>query len=208
MWDAYSAGEFGGANEVSSEIYALTGDDQHLQTAKAFDNRVSLFGAAVADHDILVMTPQNRPGRRRPERLHANQHVPQFLGYLRVFEQNGESEYFTAAKNFFGWVVPHREFASGGTGGDYPGGVDNPEMFQNRDNIANAIAHNGAETCTTYNTLKLARNLFLLLFLHSRGVLHFIFKRGIPSFSTTCHDQKSKFKDIMSIMEISLEHVR
>ncbi|KAH8591417.1 hypothetical protein B0O99DRAFT_274037, partial [Bisporella sp. PMI_857] len=56
---------------------------------------------------------------------------------------------------------PHREFASGGTGGNYPGANDNPELFQNRDNIANAIAQNGAETCTTYNTLKLARNLFL-----------------------------------------------
>lgn len=161
MWDTYIAGEFGGANEVFPEIYALTGDDQHLQTATAFDNRESLFGAAVADRDILVVTPQNKPGRRRGERLHANTHVPQFLGYLRVYEQSGAREYFTAAKNFFGWVVPHRQFASGGTGGNYPGANDNPELFQNRDNIANAIAQNGAETCTTYNTLKLARNLFL-----------------------------------------------
>ncbi|KAF2178146.1 DUF1680-domain-containing protein [Zopfia rhizophila CBS 207.26] len=161
MWDTYIAGEFGGANEVFPEIYALTSDDRHLQTATAFDNRESLFGAAVADRDILVVTPQNKPGRRRAERLHANTHVPQFLGYLRVYEQSGAREYFTAAKNFFGWVVPHREFASGGTGGNYPGANDNPELFQNRDNIANAIAQNGAETCTTYNTLKLGRNLFL-----------------------------------------------
>ena len=161
MWDTYIAGEFGGANEVFPEIYALTGDDRHLQTAKAFDNRESLFDAALVDRDILVVSPQNKPGRRRAERLHANTHVPQFLGYLRVYEQSGTHDYFTAAKNFFGWVVPHREFASGGTGGNYPGSNDNPELFQNRDNIANAIAHNGAETCTTYNTLKLARNLFL-----------------------------------------------
>ena len=161
MWDTYIAGEFGGANEVFPEIYALTGEAKHLQTATAFDNRESLFGAAVADRDILVVTPQNKPGRRRAERLHANTHVPQFLGYLRVFEHSGAQDYFTAAKNFFAWVVPHREFTSGGTGGNYPGANNNPELFQNRDNIANAIADNGAETCTTYNTLKLARNLFL-----------------------------------------------
>ncbi|KAH8728876.1 hypothetical protein GQ44DRAFT_768757 [Phaeosphaeriaceae sp. PMI808] len=161
MWDTYIAGEFGGANEVFAEIYALNGEDKHLQTAKAFDNRESLFGAAVADQDILVVTPQDKPGRRRAERLHANTHIPQFIGYMRVYEHSGASEYLTAAKNFFGWVVPHREFASGGTGGNYPGANDNPELFQNRDNIANAIAQNGAETCTTYNTLKLARNLFL-----------------------------------------------
>lgn len=161
MWDTYIAGEFGGANEIFPEIYALTGDRKHLGTAKAFDNRESLFSAAVADRDILVVTPQNKPGRRRAERLHANTHVPQFVGYVRIYEHGGAEEYLMAAKNFFSWLVPHREFASGGLGGNVPGFSANPELFQNRDNIANAIADNGAETCTTYNTLKLARNLFL-----------------------------------------------
>lgn len=161
MWDLYIGGEFGGANEVFPEIYRLTNDTRHLQTAKAFDNRESLFDAAVQDHDILVVQPQNRPGRRRPERLHANTHVPQFLGYLRIFEHGGEQDYLAAARHFYGWVVPHRQFASGGTGGNYPGHTDNPELFQNRGNIANAIAQNGAETCTAYNMLKLARNLFM-----------------------------------------------
>lgn len=161
MWDLYIGGEFGGANEVFPEIYQLTGDERHLQTAKAFDNRESLFGAAVEDRDILVVTADKIPGRRRKQRLHANTHVPQFIGYLRVFEQGGGDDYFTAAKNFYGWVEPHRGFASGGTGGSFPGSDTNAELFQNRDNIANAIASDGAETCTTYNLLKLARNLFL-----------------------------------------------
>ncbi|KAJ4374646.1 hypothetical protein N0V86_007519 [Didymella sp. IMI 355093] len=161
MWDTYIAGEFGGANEIFPEIYALSGDSKHLDTAKAFDNRESLFDAAVMDQDILVVTSQNKPGRRRAERLHANTHVPQFIGYMRIFEHGGAEEYFAAAKNFFGWLVPHREYASGALGGNVPGFSANPELFQNRDNIANAIADDGAETCTTYNTLKLARNLFL-----------------------------------------------
>ncbi|KAI6081120.1 DUF1680-domain-containing protein [Hypoxylon rubiginosum] len=162
MWDLYIGGEFGGANEVFPEIYQLTGDAKHLNTAKAFDNRESLFGAAVEDRDILVVPKNEIPGRgRRPERLHANTHVPQFIGYLRVFEFSGEQEYFEAAKNFYGWVVPHRGFANGGTSGNYPGSTNNVELFQNRDNIANAIAQDGSETCTTYNLLKLARNLFL-----------------------------------------------
>ncbi|KAI1375354.1 acetyl-CoA carboxylase [Hypoxylon crocopeplum] len=161
MWDLYIAGEFGGANEVFPEIYQLTGDARHLETAKAFDNRESLFGAAVEDRDILVVTADKIPGRRRPVRLHANTHVPQFIGYLRVYEHSGDQDYFTAAKHFYGWVMPHRGFASGGTGGNYPGSNNNVELFQNRDNIAHAIADGGAETCTTYNLLKLARNLFL-----------------------------------------------
>ncbi|KAI2602619.1 acetyl-CoA carboxylase [Hypoxylon sp. NC1633] len=161
MWDLYIGGEFGGANEVFPEIYELTGDARHMETARAFDNRESLFGAAVEDRDILVVAADKIPGRRRPARLHANTHVPQFIGYLRVYEHSGEQEYFEAAKNFYGWVVPHRHFANGGTGGNYPGSNNNVEMFQNRDNIANAIAQGGAETCTAYNVLKLARNLFM-----------------------------------------------
>ncbi|KAI0424608.1 hypothetical protein F5Y09DRAFT_323914 [Xylaria sp. FL1042] len=160
MWDLYIGGEYGGANEVFPEIYQITGDPRHLQTAKAFDNRESLFGSAVANQDILVVTSDKIPGRRRPARLHANQHVPQFIGYLRVYEYGGAQEYFTAAKNFYNWVAPHRYFATGGVGGSYPGTDTNGELFQNRDNIANAMAGTGAETCTAYNMLKLARNLF------------------------------------------------
>ncbi|WP_432993097.1 beta-L-arabinofuranosidase domain-containing protein [Dactylosporangium sp. CA-233914] len=161
MWDLYIGGEFGGANEVFPEIAALTGDSKHLVTAKTFDNRESLFGACVENRDILVVTPANRPGRRRPERLHANTHVPQFIGYMRIFEHGGDQEYFTAAKNFYGMVVPHRMFAHGGTSGNYPGSNNNLEVFQNRDNIANSVPTSGAETCTTYNVMKLALNLFL-----------------------------------------------
>ncbi|MFG2044290.1 beta-L-arabinofuranosidase domain-containing protein [Dactylosporangium sp. NPDC048998] len=180
MWDLYIGGEFGGANEVFPEIYAITGEAKHLETAKCFDNRESLFGACVENRDILVVTPQNRPGRRRAERLHANTHVPQFVGYLRVYEHSGEEEYFKAAKNFYGMVVPHRMFASGGTSGNYPGSNNNLELFQNRDNIGNAIATSGAETCTTYNLIKLARNLFLhehdaaYMDYYERGLLNMI----------------------------------
>lgn len=161
MWDLYIAGESGGANEVFPEIYALTGDAKHLETAKCFDNRESLFQACVENRDILVTTPQTRPGRRRPDRLHVNQHVPQFVGYMRVYEHSGDLEYFQAAKNFFKMIVPHRMYANGGTGGNFPGSNNNIEMFQNRDNIANSIAQGGAETCSAYNLGKLARNLFL-----------------------------------------------
>jgi DUF1680 family protein len=180
MWDLYIGGEFGGANEVFPEIYQLTGDPKHLETAKCFDNRESLFGACVENRDILVVTPANRPGRRRAERLHANTHVPQFIGYLRIFEHGGAPEYFTAAKNFYGMVVPHRMFASGGTSGNYPGSNNNLELFQNRDNVANTVATSGAESCTTYNLMKLARNLFLhehepaYLDYYERGLLNMI----------------------------------
>lgn len=192
MWDLYIGGEFGGANEVFPEIYQITGDERHLQTAKAFDNRESLFGAAVEDRDILVVPADKIPGRRRKQRLHANTHVPQFIGYLRVFEQGGGDEYFAAAKNFYGWVEPHRGFATGGTGGSYPGSDTNAELFQNRDNIANAIASDGAETCTTYNLLKLARNLFL----HEHNATYMDnYERGLFNMITGSRDDTDSGDD-------------
>jgi DUF1680 family protein len=180
MWDVYIAGEFGGANEVFSEIYALTGDQRHLATATSFDNRESLFDACLDDRDILVTTGETRPGRRRPNVLHANTHVPQFTGYLRIYEQSGESDYHLAARNFFGMVVPHRMFSHGGTSSQFlplagvAAGNNNSELFQPRGDISRnllggeystggqtvTITGNGAETCTTYNLIKLARNLF------------------------------------------------
>ena len=88
MWDLHISGEYGGANEVFAEVYELTGDDHHIETASAFDNSASLFDASVEDRDILVVTPENNPGPRRVERLHANTHVPRYLGYFGVYQQS------------------------------------------------------------------------------------------------------------------------
>jgi DUF1680 family protein len=152
MWSIYIAGEYGAMNEVMADLYAITGQERYLTAAKCFDNRQSLFDACVEDRDVLT-------------RLHANTHVPQFLGYLRVFDQSNELDYYAAAENFWRMVVPHRMYAHGGTSGTWPATPDlaantNPELLQPRGNIANSIAGNGAETCTSYNLLKVARNLF------------------------------------------------
>jgi len=160
MWDTYIAGEMNQAAVPIAEIYALTGDEKYLETAKLFDNRESLFGACVLNEDILDVAPADNPGPRRPDRLHANQHIPNNLSYLRIYEQTGEDEYLQAAKNFFGMVVPHRLYAVGGTGGSYPGSNSNDEQFQNRDDIANALTHSGSETEATHSLVQLARNLF------------------------------------------------
>jgi DUF1680 family protein len=144
MWNTYIAGEYGGINESLAHLHSLrAGRGEYLAAATRFDNAI-VFGAMVRDEDIL-------DGR------HANQHVPQFTGYLRVFEQSGDARYLDAARNFWNMVAPHRTYSHGGMGVG--------EMFRRRGVIAGSLYqfpndNNHAETCPLYNMLKLSRNLF------------------------------------------------
>src|SRR5215207_7316286 len=85
MWNMYIAGEYGGANDAFASLHAITRKPEYLTVARYFDNR-NVKDPTVANDDIL-------DGR------HANQHIPQFIGYLRIFEQSNEQDYHTAAKN-------------------------------------------------------------------------------------------------------------
>ncbi|MEV6035753.1 beta-L-arabinofuranosidase domain-containing protein [Nonomuraea sp. NPDC052116] len=142
MWGIYIAGEYNGMNIVMADLYALSGKAEYLATAKCFDN-TALLAATVDKQDTL-------------NRKHANQHIPQFIGYLSVFDQNQERRYFDAAANFWDMVVPHRTFTDGGLAGP----SDNGELFGARDVIVGTLGANNAETCCNYNMLKLSRALF------------------------------------------------
>ena len=139
MWKIYIAGEYNAMPVVMADLYALTGNEDYLTTAKCFDNTY-LFEAAVAGRDTI-------------DGEHANQHIPQYQGYLEIFERTGEQRYFTAAKNFWDMVVPHRTYVDGGMAGS-------GEIFGARDVIAETIQKDNAETCCVYNMLKLSRSLF------------------------------------------------
>jgi len=138
MWSIYIAGEYGGMNEVMADLYALTGRAEHLAAARCFDNTV-LLDACAGGRDVL-------DGR------HANQHIPQFTGYARLFDHTGEQEYADAARNFWGMVVGPRTYSQGGAG--------KGEIFRARGAIAATLGDDNAETCATYNMLKLSRQLF------------------------------------------------
>ncbi|WP_430784183.1 beta-L-arabinofuranosidase domain-containing protein [Actinoplanes sp. G11-F43] len=141
MWALYIAGEYGGMNEVMADLATLTGNRAFLTTAGYFDN-TRLLADCAAGTDTL-------------DGKHANQHIPQFLGYLRMFEQGAGKQYRAAAANFYDMVVPHRTYAHGGTG--------QGEVFRERDVIAGSIVGTtNAETCAAYNMMKVARNLFSL----------------------------------------------
>ncbi|MER6959400.1 beta-L-arabinofuranosidase domain-containing protein [Streptomyces sp. NPDC000618] len=138
MWGIFSSGEFGGIVETIADLYTITGKAEHLALAKLFDLD-TLIDACAANNDIL-------------NGLHANQHIPIFTGYVRLYDATGETRYLTAAKNFWGMVIPQRMYGIGGT--------STAEFWKARGVIAGTISDTDAETCCAYNLLKLSRMLF------------------------------------------------
>lgn len=138
MWSMYIAGEFGGMNEVMARLYGITGNEDYLTAAKFFDNE-KLFMPMERNVDTLGG-------------MHANQHIPQVVGALRIYKETGDMRYYRIAKNFWDMVVSHHIYNIGGTG--------EGEMFRTPGKIGSYITDKTAETCATYNMLKLTKGLF------------------------------------------------
>jgi DUF1680 family protein len=145
MWKLYIAGEYNAMPVVLAELYAITGNQDCLTTAECFVNTY-LFVDAINNQDTL-------------DGEHANQHIPQYQGYLRIYDYAAATsyytrdDYYTAAENFWDMVVPHRIYIDGGMAGV-------GEIFGARDVIAATIGQSNAEGCPLYNMLKLSRSLF------------------------------------------------
>ncbi|WP_029150353.1 beta-L-arabinofuranosidase domain-containing protein [Microbacterium indicum] len=142
MWSLYIAGEYGGMNETLARLSRVTGDARLLEVARLFDQE-PLIEAGVRGDDILTD-------------MHANQHLPQLVGYVREYELTGERRYLDAVVGLWDMIVPGRVYAHGGTG--------ESELWGPPDTVAGDIGRRNAETCATYNLLKIAR----LLFQHTR----------------------------------------
>ncbi|RRR96843.1 beta-L-arabinofuranosidase domain-containing protein [Glycomyces terrestris] len=138
MWSLYIAGEFGGMNETLARLSAVVGEPRFLETAAFFDQD-HLLDAGASGADVLTD-------------MHANQHLPQLIGYVDEYELTGERRYLDAAAGLWDQIVPGRVYAHGGTG--------ESELWGPPGVVAGDVGHRNAETCASYNLLKLARRLF------------------------------------------------
>ena len=130
--------EHGGMNEVLASLYAVTGNPEHLRLARAFEH-----------HRIF------EPLARREDRLdglHANTQIPKIIGVAREYEVTGEGRYRDIAEYFWQRVALRRSYAIGGHS-------DQEHFFPITD-FAKHLGPETAETCNTYNLLKLTRHLF------------------------------------------------
>ena len=130
--------EHGGMNEVLANLYAVTGNRDHLRLAIAFNHR-------------FVFDPLAR-GEDKLNGLHANTQIPKMIGAAREYELTGEKEYHDIARFFWERVALHRSYVIGGH--------SDREHFFPIDQFTQHLGTDTCETCNTYNMLKLTRHLF------------------------------------------------
>jgi DUF1680 family protein len=156
MWNTYIAGEFGGMNEVMARMYRITGKQEYLKTAQLFDNIKVFFGDPEHTNG-LAKNVDNFRG------LHANQHIPQIVGSMEMYNVSKKPEYFKVADNFWHKVTSDYMYSIGGVAGAR--NPANAECFTSQPGTLyeNGFSEGGQnETCGTYNMLKLTSDLFLV----------------------------------------------
>ncbi len=150
MWGMYIAGELGGMNESMAQLYIYAkegGDadaDVFLKGAKLFDNTVFFDNLEKNVDDI-----RNR---------HANQHIPQVIGALKIFEATvaeGKPDmyYYNVAQNFWDMTVSRYTYSIGGVG------VGEAFPKDPYTQAANIMGDRNCETCAAYNMLKMTKML-------------------------------------------------
>lgn len=130
--------EHGGMNEVLADISVITGDPKYLALAKRFSHR-------------QLLDPMSQ-GRDTLDNKHANTQVPKAVGFQRIAELDGDSQYAQAAQFFWQTVVHHRSLAFGGN--------SQREHFPSVEACGDFVEEReGPESCNTYNMLKLTEGL-------------------------------------------------
>jgi DUF1680 family protein len=130
--------EHGGMREVLFDIYGLTKDERYLKTAQRFEHRAIL--------DPLLAGRDELPGK------HANTQIPKVIGAARGYEVANQSEGRPIAENFWKTVVHNHSWAIGGN--------SDGEFFFSPNAASEHLSTATAETCNTYNMLRLTERLF------------------------------------------------
>lgn len=138
--------EHGGLNETFADVAAMTGDNKYLELARRFSH-LTILEPLIKDEDRLTG-------------MHANTQIPKVIGYKRIADLsqndrnwNHASEWDHAARFFWNTVVDHRSVCIGGN--------SVREHFHPVDNFTSMLNDiQGAETCNTYNMLRLTQMLY------------------------------------------------
>ena len=131
--------EQGGMLEVLYNLYAVTGNESYLRTARRFDHH-AVFDPLTEYRDELTG-------------LHVNTNIPKIIGAARQYELTGDRRYHRIADYFWREVTARRTFCSGGT--SYK-----EHWLGSPGNLMKDMGQDMEECCCGYNMLKLTRHIF------------------------------------------------
>lgn len=139
MSDMMDLEETGGIMELWGDLYAVTGNPDHLELARRYE-RPRLTEPLLEGKDVLT-------------NMHANMTIPEIHGCARAYEVTGEERYRRIVESYWRQAVEEREcFATGGqTSG---------EIWTPKHQLAARLSDMNQEHCTVYNMIRLADYLF------------------------------------------------
>lgn len=137
-WQKMLACEHGGMNESLADLYSITNNPLHRELADKF-------------HHKAILDPLEK-GERKLAGKHGNTQIPKILGTARLYETTGDKRFEAISKNFWNEVVEDHTYAMGGHGLG--------EHFGPAGKLSDRLGTTNAETCNTYNMLKLTDHLF------------------------------------------------
>ncbi|MDQ6417962.1 glycoside hydrolase family 127 protein [Paenibacillus sp. LHD-117] len=128
--------EHGGMNEAMADLYLITGNRDYLELAIRFCHQA-------------ILEPLAR-GVDELEGKHANTQIPKVIGAAKLYDITGEEKYRKMAEFFWQEVTRNRSYIIGGN-----------SIFEHfRAKQSEKLGVETAETCNTYNMLKLTSLLF------------------------------------------------
>jgi DUF1680 family protein len=130
--------EHGGMNEIFADMYAITRNTKYLTLSKRFNHRVVL--------DPLTHEVDDLDG------LHANTQIPTVLGLYTQYEVSGDPSAKRGGEFFWETVTRNRSYVIGGD--------SDKEHFYPRGQMGKNLTPATAETCNSYNMVKLTDRLF------------------------------------------------
>lgn len=130
--------EHGGMVEILADAYALSGKTKFLDAAKKFTR--NNFASSLERYE------DDLSGR------HSNFYVPMAVGSAIHYLYSGDKRSGKVAHNFFNIVHDFHTLCNGGNGSN--------ERFGTPGLLTYRLGARGPETCSSYNMLKLAKDLF------------------------------------------------
>ncbi len=130
--------EHGGMNEVFADLYAITRNGKYLTLSRRFNHKAVLEPLAQGIDDL--------------DGLHANTQIPKVIGFFRQYEIAGDLPAQKGGEFFWETVTQGRSYVIGGD--------SDKEHFYPKGKMGDHLSPATAETCNSYNMVKLTDRLF------------------------------------------------